>query len=175
MAIAYQRLQQQLIRQILPNLTAIMLTVFSLILLVPGLTQPIMTLKVTVEVLTFSQEWEQTHSILSAAQNLLESGNYLVSGLIVLFAVAVPLIKAMLVLIVPYIKRGHLSAVVCKLLKVISPWAMNDVFLVSILVSFLSANGMENMSAEVETGFFWFTAYCFVSLISLYSMRRCVN
>jgi len=34
-------------------------------------------------------------------------------------------------------------------------------------VSFLSAKATDGLDAEIEPGFYWFTAYCLLSLLSL--------
>ena len=43
---------------------------------------------------------------------------------------------------------------------------MADVFLVGVYVAFLSAKATDNLDASLEIGFYYFAAYCVVSILS---------
>ena len=58
-----------------------------------------------------------------------------------------------------------------RFIDTISKWSMADVFLVGVYVAFLSAKATDNLDAEIHEGFYYFTAYCLVSIASLYFMR----
>ena len=48
---------------------------------------------------------------------------------------------------------------------------MADVFLVGVYVAFLSAKATDNLDAEIHRGFYYFAAYCLVSISSLHFMK----
>jgi paraquat-inducible protein A len=146
------------------NRIALLLTVVSLALLVPGLVQPALTIRATIEIFGNARELSnETRSVLGAVRSLHESGNDFVAGLILLFSVIVPLAKA--ALLVPIValsdrdRRRGLYAFV----RSVSKWSMADVFAVGMLIALLAAKGTANLSAVAGPGFYFFTAYCLVS------------
>ncbi len=48
---------------------------------------------------------------------------------------------------------------------------MNDVFVVAVYTAFLAGKANENLDAELGAGFYYFTAYCLVSLLALQFMK----
>ena len=84
------------------NIIAVILLIISLVCLFPGLTQPILSLKIgaalpIVGTLTLH---ESTQSILKTVETLHENNNALVAFLILFFSVIVPLFKAISLLVV---------------------------------------------------------------------------
>ena len=74
---------------------AIILSILSLALLWPGLVQPALTISVSVELFGTTREIaHETRSVVGAVRSLHASGNDFVAGLILLFSVVVPLLKA---------------------------------------------------------------------------------
>ncbi len=146
------------------NRLAIALALVSLALLWPGLVQPALTIKATMELFgTQHVLSNETRSVVGAVRSLHQSGNDFVAGLIVLFSILIPLIKA--VLMIPILARRN-SAQSYRLFLVvrsISKWSMADVFAVGVLIALLVAKGTANLSAVAGTGFYCFTAYCLVS------------
>jgi uncharacterized paraquat-inducible protein A len=67
----------------------------------------------------------------------------------------------------PGMMRWRLFAFV----RSISKWAMCDVFVVGVYVAYLSSKATEGMDAQIRSGFYWFTAYCLLSLLSLQFMK----
>jgi uncharacterized paraquat-inducible protein A len=49
----------------------------------------------------------------------------------------------------------------------ISKWAMVDVFVVGIWVAYLAGKAADNFDATIERGFYFFAAYCLISLAAL--------
>jgi uncharacterized paraquat-inducible protein A len=47
---------------------------------------------------------------------------------------------------------------------------MADVFAVGVYVAFLASKAAENFDAEIRIGFYYFVAYCLVSLLALQFM-----
>src|ERR1043165_8891497 len=89
------------------NMLALFLTVVSLILLGPGLTKPALTIRATMNFLGQERElMKETRSVVGAAKKLHDSGNNFVAGLILLFSILIPFIKAVLVVPVLFMP-GH--------------------------------------------------------------------
>ncbi len=155
------------------NIVAVVLTVISLVLLWPGLTDPVLSITASVTFLGKSREiFRQTQSIVESVRNLHNSGNDFVAGLILLFSITVPAIKAALLLAVFAVRdlatRRRLHAIVTS----VSKWAMADVFVVAIFVAFLAARATDNLHATAERGFYYFAAYCLISNLSFQLLER---
>ena len=151
------------------NIIAVILVVISLVVVVPGLIQPIITLRA---IMMNREVFVQTRSILQTVKDLHESGNDVVAGLILFFSVLVPFIKAVLLGVVGLLKptvpvRYRIFAFV----RGISKWAMADVFVVGVYIAYLSAKATDALDAELHEGFYYFTAYCLISLLSVQVMH----
>lgn len=146
------------------TLLAVVLSLISLALLWPGLTEPALTIRATIEMFGTERELtNETRSVIGAVRSLHASGNDFVAGLILLFSVLVPVTKA--ALLVPILaRRGSATSYrLWRLVQVISKWSMADVFAVGMLIALLVAKGTANLSAVAGTGFYCFAAYCLVS------------
>lgn len=157
----------------LRNIAAVVLTVISLVLLWPGLTDPVLSITASVNFLGKSREiFRQTQSIVQSVRNLHNSGNDFVAGLILLFSITVPAIKAALLLAVfaarDVATKRRLHAIVTS----VSKWAMADVFVVAIFVAYLAANATSNLHATAERGFYFFAAYCLISNLSFQLLEK---
>ena len=151
------------------NIAAVVLVLVSLVVVVPGLIQPIITLSAN---MMGRQVFAETRSILQTVKDLHESGNDLVAGMILFFSVLVPFIKAVLLGVVGLLKptvpvRYRLFAFV----RGISKWAMADVFVVGVYIAYLSAKATDALDAQLHEGFYYFTAYCLISLLSVQVMH----
>jgi uncharacterized paraquat-inducible protein A len=146
------------------NRLAILLSLVSLALLWPGLMQPALTIKASMEIFGTSRELaNETRSVVGAVRSLHESGNDFVAGLILLFSIVVPLLKA--TMLVPiFATRDTARAYRLHLVvRSISKWSMADVFAVGMLIALLAAKGTANLSAVAGPGFYYFASYCLVS------------
>lgn len=146
------------------NLIALALTLASLALLWPGLVEPVLTIRATIEMFGTERELtNETRSVVGAIRSLHGSGNDFVAGLILLFSVLVPVTKA--ALLVPiYVGRGSAWAFrLYRFVQALSKWSMADVFAVGMLIALLVAKGTANLSAVAGPGFYYFAAYCLVS------------
>lgn len=146
------------------NATALVLTLVSLGLLWPGLTDPVLTITASLSILGPPQEvFRQTQSISQSMKNLYNSGNVFVAGLILFFSITVPFIKAALMFIIMATKESRSRYRLFQFARSVSKWAMADVFVVGVLISYLAAKGTDNLDAVAERGFYFFAAYCLVS------------
>ena len=153
------------------NIIAFVLVLISFGLLYPGLTWPLITISASVEFAGNTFEiFKQTRSTIGTIRDLHDSGNDFVAGLILLFSVVVPFAKGALLGVVMIMRRGQARLRIHRFVRSIGKWAMADVFVVGVFVAFLAAKATDNLDAEVQSGFYYFTAYCLVSLIALQFM-----
>jgi paraquat-inducible protein A len=146
------------------NRIAIIIALVSLGLLYPGLTQPMLTIKASLNLLGMTRELaNETRSIMGAIKSLHESKNDFVAGLILLFSVLVPIAKAALLVPILTAKDPVKRTRLYNFVRSISKWSMADVFAIGIFIAFLAAKATSNMAATLGPGFYWFTAYCLVS------------
>ena len=159
----------------LRNIIALALVLISFIVLYPGLTQPMITIKVSFSILGTTQElYKQTRSIIGTVRSLHESGNDFVAGLILLFSVLVPFVKGAL-LGLAVVLRGTARQKIVSVVRAISKWAMADVFVVGVYIALLASNATDNLDAVLHAGFYYFTAYCLISLLALQFMHADVS
>lgn len=153
------------------NVTALVLVLISFALLYPGLTWPLITISASMEFGGSRFEiFRQTRSTIGTIKDLHTSGNDFVAGLILLFSVIVPFVKGGLLAVIMIMRKPGPRTRVYRFVRSISKWAMADVFVVGVFVAYLAAKATDNLDAEVGSGFYYFTAYCLVSLIALQFM-----
>lgn len=148
------------------NIVAFILIIASLICLYPGLTKAILSIKIGAQLplvgtLTLH---ESTQSILNTIDTLYKNDNTLVAGLILLFSVLVPVLKAVCLLLILLLKKWNGKARLHKFVAIISKWSMADVFVVGVLLAFLATRSDDNIEAVLHSGFYWFLAYCLISI-----------
>jgi len=146
------------------NYVAIALTILSLALLWPGLTRPVVTITASVNALGTTREiFRQTQSITEAVRSLHESGNDFVAGLVLLFSIMVPVIKAVLLFVLFTLKSPPGRYRLFAFLRSVSKWSMADVFAVGTFIAYLAAKATDNLDAVAGPGFYYFASYCLVS------------
>lgn len=109
---------------------------------------------------------ETTQSILNTVQTLYENDNSLVAGLIFLFSVVVPILKAVILLLILFIKKIRIRSKLHKFVAVISKWSMADVFVVGVLLATLATSSEDSIEAKLHEGFYYFVAYCLISILA---------
>ena len=146
------------------NKVAVGLTLVSLGLLIPGLSQPALTIVASIPIFNKPTEiFRQTQNVVQAVRSLYESGNYFVSGLVLLFSIIVPFIKAALLGVILAAKSPAARYRIYLFVRSISKWAMADVFAVGVFIAFLAAKATDNLDAIVGSGFYFFVSYCLIS------------
>ena len=154
------------------NKLAIVLALVSLVLLWPGLVQPALTIRATMELFGNTRELSnETRSVIGAIRSLHTSGNDFVAGLIVLFSVLVPLLKAALLVPIVLLRGSATAYRLYAVVQALSKWSMADVFAVGMLIALLVGKGTANLSAVAGTGFYCFAAYCLVSNAAFQARR----
>src|SRR5687768_596033 len=146
------------------NALALLLTVVSIGFLIPGLTQPVLTIVASLNMLGAQQEiFRQTQSVLEAVRTLHESGNDFVAGLILFFSITVPFLKALALVTILALRNPAARYRLYLMVRSLSKWAMADVFAVGVFIAMLAARGSDNLEGTPGPGFYYFAAYCLVS------------
>lgn len=156
----------------LRNKISFLLIVVSLICLYPGLTNPILTVEIGAELpiigkMTF---YERTQNIIETIKALFKEKNEIVAWLILLFSIVVPLLKAVILLFVLFVKQLKNRLKLYRFVYAIGKWSMADVFVVGVFLAYLATKTNEGIHAQLENGFYWFTAYCIISLAAIQVM-----
>lgn len=168
----------------------LLLSVIAIGLFIPGILAPIFTLNMELAVNiagpTISSELVGKElSIMGTVQALLNDGRVFVALLIFSFSVIIPLTKTSLIIAVYFTANIEFQRKIAKFVSIIGKWSMADVFVVAIFLAVLSTDhgqtaqqnqlsffGM-SLDFEISTqtlsnvglGFYYFAAYCIVSLI----------
>lgn len=120
--------------------------------------------------------YQQTRSIVGSVQNLYELGSPVPATLILLFSVIVPLTKAAMVGWAMFARNTEHRRRTLRFVEMIAKWSMADVFVVGLFITYLAAEATKASTGEAASlvafdatfgpGFYWFAAYCIVSLAS---------
>ncbi|GAA0853806.1 paraquat-inducible protein A [Aliiglaciecola litoralis] len=124
-------------------------------------------------------------SIMATIDELWHDQRLLVAFLIFLFSVIIPLVKTALVTLAYFQPGTRLASKLYEFVAQIGKWSMADVFVIAIFLAILSTNHAETTESHqfsvfgfkmgldistqtlsnVGTGFYFFAAYCVVSLL----------
>ena len=116
------------------------------------------------------QVFESTRSLLGTMHDLVLNDHIIVGLLIGLFGVVIPVIKIILTLLSMILKPQDDKKQMLKISNLLSKWSMSDVFVMAIIVAFLTVNANEQavdavqLNAELQSGFYFFTAYCLLAI-----------
>lgn len=154
------------------NIVALALIIISLICLYPGLTLPILNIHIGAKIplLGEFELYDRTQSVISGIQLLYEYNNNLVASLILLFSVVVPVLKAILLCLVLAFKKWRLRRRVYQFVALIGKWSMADVFVVGVFLMYLATASEENITSSILDGFYYFAAYCIISVAAIQVM-----
>jgi len=145
------------------NKIAVIMLVIAFLLLIPGLFEPVLTITAKFGGFVIL---DRTKSIIGNILTLMQDGYVFVAFLVFLFSVVVPVTKAILLLIALYMKHPSRRYKIYAFIGLIGKWSMADVFLIGIFVSYLSANALKGLYAIPRIGFYFFAAYCILSVLS---------
>lgn len=113
--------------------------------------------------------YEQKQTILVTIRYLFEHGGYWAATLLFLFSVCVPFGKVALFFYALH-ARAERREKALGFINFIGKWSMADVFVVAIYTAYLGAKNSVGVGqpihfeTEYGPGFYWFSAYCIVSL-----------
>ncbi len=138
---------------------------------------------------------DKSLSLLQTIQELWQDERLLVAILIFAFSLCIPVIKFILLSLAYAKKNSRFEATIYNFIGKIGKWSMADVFVVAIFLAVLSTNHAETATQQqlsvfgfkldfivssetlsaLGPGFYYFTAYCLLSLlgtaISSHSVR----
>ena len=173
------------------NTIAVLLTLLSFTLFVPGIMLPIFALNVTGSVKSQLGGLELTvldkeSSILQTIQQLWQDERVMVAVLIFMFSIAVPVIKGILLIFAHCSRNLAAERTAHRIANAIGKWSMADVFVVAIFLAFLSTRGDAqvkeqfinimgmkipfqaemNIWSGLGEGFYYFVGYCLLAIVS---------
>ncbi len=118
------------------------------------------------------EAYNKTRSILGTIEELFDNGFALVAFLVALFSIIIPVLKGLMMLFSYFKIDPALSLVLRNASGLISKWSMADVYVVGVFVAYLAANavqkegGLLSFNATLGSGFYFFLAYCVLSVLS---------
>jgi hypothetical protein len=146
----------------------------ALIALINGLITPIMLMIVHKEVeylgdviLSF-----ESKGILGSISKLYADHNLTVAIVILLFSVIIPLLKTLSMLFVSVYEYSPFASRVVRFFKHLGKWSMLDVFVVALLLVYMTSNNQDISRAEAEIGLYFFLAYVLLSMIASLSADK---
>jgi paraquat-inducible protein A len=136
----------------------------SLIALIVGLFAPILMMVAYQEVPVFGKVvfMFQSKGIISTITTLWESGNLFVALPLIIFSVAIPILKTIL-MAVAFIQPVAAKSI--ELIKPLGKWSMADVFVVALLLTYFTTNKDNSSDAEIQIGLYFFLIYVILSMI----------
>ncbi len=119
--------------------------------------------------------YQQTRSILGSVRHLYQVDSHTAATLILLFSVVVPFGKALLVSLALAMRSDDRRRGTLHFVEMVAKWSMADVFAVALFITYLAAQATQAapgavaasvvaFTASFGAGFYWFAAYCLVSL-----------
>jgi len=152
-------------------------SLMTIVILIYGLITPLMMITIHKEVkyigdiiLSF-----ESKSMISSIQKLFETNDYVIGAVILLFSVIIPLLKTFSLLLIAIFEDTLFTHKLIGFFKMIGKWSMVDVFVVAILLVFLSANKGDISKAEVEVGIYIFLMYVIASMFISLSADKMIQ
>jgi hypothetical protein len=118
--------------------------------------------------------YHQTRSILGSVRELYRVRSHTAATLILLFSVIVPVAKTSLVSWALFRRDEGGRRRTLNTVEIIAKWSMADVFAVALFITYLAAQATQSapgtssavvaFDASFGPGFYWFAAYCLLSL-----------
>jgi len=151
-----------------PRGNALTLSFVTFIALIYGLINPILMVTIHKEVeylgdviLSF-----ESKGIIGSISKLFDSGEYAVALTILLFSVALPILKSLTLTFTLFFHTHPWSYHLVKFFKSIGKWSMIDVFVVATFLVYLTSNSGGISHAEIQVGLYFFLTYVILSMIT---------
>ncbi len=138
----------------------------SSIFLLVGLLAPILTIVAHEEIVLLGRVVLQYESkgIITTIHKLYLVKNFFVASLLLLFSVLLPVLKIILSLVALELGHSHTRRTSVLLVKAIGRWSMTDVFVVAVLLAFLTADTAQLTDATLGPGLYFFAGYGLLSI-----------
>ncbi|WP_456430575.1 paraquat-inducible protein A [Nitratifractor sp.] len=160
-----------------PRLETGLLSLAALIALINGLITPILMVVVhkNVEYLGDVVLSFESKGILGSIAKLSHEGNLPIAAVILLFSVVLPMLKTLSLLFVSLYETRPFAAKLVRFFKHLGKWSMLDVFVVALLLVFLTSRGTDVSRAEAEIGIYFFLAYVILSMAASLAAERMLD
>ena len=134
----------------------VILIVLSIVLLIVGLTLPIMTVR---------KLWNSnTYSILSGVQNLWDEKYHVLAVIIFIFSIIFPIAKLFALSAVWFVRlRDEQRKRLIYWMEIFGKWSMLDVFVSAIIIVWVKLGALA--SAKAESGIYFFGASVLLTMI----------
>lgn len=134
----------------------VVLIILSLVLLIIGLTLPIMTTR---------KLWESnTYSIMTGVQNLWDEKYYVLAVIIFVFSVIFPIAKLVSLSVVWFVRlKDEQRQKLIYFMEVFGKWSMLDVFVSAIIIVWVKLGALAD--AKAEHGIYFFGASVLLTMV----------
>ncbi len=138
----------------------------SAIFLLIGLLAPILTIVAHEEIALLGRVVLQYESkgIITTIHKLFLVDNYFLAILLLLFSVLLPVLKILLSLVALGLGESRTRKRSVQFVKAIGRWSMTDVFVVAVLLAFLTADTAQLTDATLGPGLYFFAGYGLLSI-----------
>ncbi len=149
----------------------------SAIFLLVGVVAPMLTVVAQTEVTLLGEVvfQHETRSIIGTVHHLASGENLLVAALLFLFSVLIPVAKLLLSLVAAGGFTKPLKRFAVNSIRLIGKWSMTDVFVVAVLLAFLSTESKTFTDASLGPGLYFFAGYGLLSMIGGQVLIRLEN
>lgn len=139
----------------------------SAVFLFVGLIAPILTIVARKDVTLLGNVVFQyeTRSIVGTAGELFSGGNVPVAALLFFFSAVIPVSKLLLSFLALSPSADSVRSIALRTIRLIGKWSMTDVFVVAILLAFLSTESKSFTDARLGPGLYFFAGYGLLSLL----------
>ena len=117
----------------------------------------------------------ESKGIIGSVEKLYNMGNYPVAFTILLFSVIIPAIKTLSLLMLSIFEKQKFAQKFVMFFKHLGKWSMADVFVVSLLLVFLSTGSTDVSKAEIEIGLYFFMSYVIFSIIASITAEKMLS
>ena len=149
---------------------SMLLTLFFLVI---GIIAPFLKVIVSKEMGIFGPfVFKYNTKSIATTINHLSKKNIFLCLMIFICSIIIPVCKLFLTYITTHGPNELFKKRSEKILKVIGKWAMTDVFVVAILLTFLSMDGSNATQCTLEWGFYFFSAYCVLSYLITFFIKK---
>jgi uncharacterized membrane protein len=138
----------------------------SAVLLLVGLLAPVLTVVAHEEIVLLGRVVLQYESkgIITTIHKLYLVKSYFLASLLLLFSVLLPVLKILFSMIALQLGHSRTRKASVLLIKVIGRWSMTDVFVVAVLLAFLTADTAQLTDATLGPGLYFFAGYGLLSI-----------
>jgi uncharacterized membrane protein len=138
----------------------------SAVFLLVGLLAPILTVVAHEEIALLGRIVLQFESkgIITTIHKLYLVKSYFLASLLLIFSVLLPVLKILFSMVALQLGRSRVRRASELMIKVIGRWSMTDVFVVAVMLAFLTADTAQLTDATLGPGLYFFAGYGLLSI-----------